>query len=149
MDMISQGITINSATKNRVRYPNCLRYYGIADKFTASGTNKQINLALKSVGFGLQYKITGVTDGTVSLTIKNDDKTFYANNDITSSYTSSINYWGFENIEDAYNYDDYTENLTVSMKWMRGVGIEQDLGSQMIQVKRGAVNVVEIALDTN
>lgn len=149
MDMISKGITISNASKQRTRYPNCVRYYGVSDNFTASGTNKQININLKAVGFGLQYKVSGVTDGTVSLSIKNDDKTFFEKNNITSSYTSEVNYWSFENIEEAYSYNDYTENLTVSMKWMRGVGIEQDLGSQMVQVKRGAVNVIEIALDTN
>ena len=58
-------------------------------------------------------------------------------------------FYSFNNIVDAWTYDDYTENLTVSMKWMRGVGIEQDLGSQVIQVKRNALNTITIALDTD
>ena len=45
-----------------------------------------------------------------------------------------------------FDADNYTENLTVSLSWERGVGVTQDLGSKQIQVKRNVMNVVRIQL---
>jgi hypothetical protein len=146
LDFLSESITVTQESINDA-YPGIERYYGEYDNFSPT-QEEALTIDMKSASFLLQYIVSGITDGTVHLSIKNDQKTF-VDADISSSVTSDTASYSFNNIKEAWQYNDYTENLTVSMKWMRGVGIEQDLGSQMIQVKRGAVNVVEIALDTN
>ena len=147
MDYLSQSITITPDAINAT-YPKIERYYGECQNYTPT-TNGNISIDMKSVSFLLQYNIYGITDGSVSLTIKNGKKVFVDISGVTNSISSPIESYSFNNIVDAWTYDDYTENLTVSMKWMRGVGIEQDLGSQVIQVKRNALNTITIALDTD
>lgn len=124
------------------------RFYGECNDFIPE-VGKSAVINLKGVYFKLQYSITGITDGYVSLTIGNGEKQFVAMNNLSSSYSSEVLTFCFNNIKDAWQYDDYMENLTVSMKWMRGIGIEQDLGSQVIQVKRNALNNITINLNTN
>ena len=61
--------------------------------------------------------------------------------------TSDGQVFAFNDIYNAWLYaDNYTENLTVSIQWTRGIGITQDLGSKVIQVKRGQMNIVHITL---
>ncbi len=134
---------------SRGNYPCMRRFYGESENFTPSGSNSTVSINLKATFFMLKCRITGVSDGSASLVIKNDTKTFVEENNIINSFETDAEYYCFQNVEDAWKYDDYTENLTVSMKWMRGVGIEQDLGSQVIQVKRNALNTITIALDTD
>ena len=125
------------------------RFYGETDHFTPNGSTS-LTLDLKRVSFSLQYSISGISDGSVSIDISNSNHTFFNDSGITASYTSPEITYCFDNILDAWQYaDNYTENLTVHMVWTRGVGIVQDLGSQVIQVKRNADNVINIALDTN
>lgn len=138
------------ATKSEIngKYPQFERYYGECDNIVAKPDNS-IVIPIKSVGFKLKCNVQGITDGSVSLTVHNEDKVFFTKDNITSDFSSDILSFCFNNIEDAWKFDDYTENLTVSLKWMRGIGIEQDLGSQVIQVKRNALNNITINLNTN
>ena len=149
MDYLSEGMTITAADLWE-KYPSLERFYGESASFQAIKGNTTVSIPLKSTSFSFQCSISGITDGKVSLTINNDTKTLIEENGITSSFVSDINTYCFNNVEDAWKYNDYMENFTISMIWTRGFGgVVQDLGSQMIQLKRGKKNTVEIALDTN
>ena len=105
---------------------------------------------MKRTAFGLQYQVSGVSDGTVSIKIKNDSETFVDNTSITSDYTSQELIYTFSDVYSAWKYsDNYTENVTVSASWLRGIGITQDLGSKVIQIKRNRMNIVRIKLATD
>lgn len=121
-------------------------YYGELDNYTPM-ENGVVNIELKHTVFGLRYEVSGVTDGTVTIKIENSDRTFFNKADITSDYTSDGSIFAFYDIRSSWLYaDNYTENLTVSVKWVRGIGITQDLGSKSIQIKRNIMNVVRIKL---
>lgn len=144
MSRLTIPVIINQAG-NLTQYIE--RYYGEADHFIPSGP---LTLELKCVSFKLQYSVSGITDGSLSVNVTNSNHTFFNDSGLTASYTSPEVTYCFDNITGAWQYaDNYTENLTVHMVWTRGVGIVQDLGSQVIQVKRNADNVINIALDTN
>lgn len=152
MNMLSNGITtvVNDDDEGKVvrsKYTSNYRYYGLCDNYSPTNGGV-IALNMKHVGFSYQFSISGISDGTVSLSIYNDDITF-VNDTYSSDYTSDIRHHTFEQFEDAWKYDDYTENLTISMRWMRGIGIEQDLGSQVIQIKGNTLNSINIDLSTN
>lgn len=132
-------------------YPQVDRYYGKSGSYTATyGNTTPVTIDMKHVVFGLKYKITGITDGSVSITIKNDDKTFFEQTGITADFTSEQKLYCFTDILSAWQYaDGYAENVTVSMTWARGVGVTQDLGSQVVQVKRNAMNTINISLGSD
>lgn len=132
-------------------YPQVDRYYGKSGSYTATyGNTTPVTIEMKHVVFGVKYKITGITDGSVSITIKNDDKTFFEQTGITADFTSEQKLYCFTDILSAWQYaDGYAENVTVSMTWARGVGVTQDLGSQVVQVKRNAMNTINISLGSD
>ena len=124
-------------------------YYGELPDYMPE-VNGIVNVALKHTVFGLQYQVKGITDGTISLTIKNDSKIFFTKSDITKDYTSEEKIISFYDAYNAWLYaNSYTESLTVSLSWTRGVGVVQYLGSKTIQVKRNVMNVVRIQLGAN
>lgn len=154
LSFLSDGAVDNdgSMTSNSgyIGYPNITRYYGESDNYIAHSSGQIISIPMKHVGFGIKYTVTGVTDGSAAITIKNNDKTFFTKNDINSSFSSEEKVFQFSDVESAYAYaDNYTENITVSMTWLRGVGVNQDLGSQVVQVKRNAMNYIKVALSTS
>ena len=126
---------------------NC--YYGELSDYTPT-VNGTVDIDLKHTVFGLQYEVKGITDGTVSVEIKNNSRTFFSESNITEDYTSEEKIIAFYDAYNAWLYsDNYTENLTVSLSWTRGIGVLQDLGSKTIQVKRNVMNVVRIQLGAN
>lgn len=146
---LSSGNVANAFSNDRVYYPKFYRYYGEVSNYkpSAKGT---VNINMKHTGFGLKYVVQGVTDGSASITIKNDKRTFFTKSDISSSFTSDGLFFQFEDVKSAWQYaDDYSENVTVSMSWLRGVGVNQDLGSQVVQVKRNRLNVITVSLSTS
>ncbi len=146
---LSQGEVALSSSSKRVYYPQIDRYYGELSGYKATSSG-QVNIEMRHVVFGIKYKVTGITDGTVSISIKNSQTTFFQNSEINSDITSETKMFSFENVKSAWEYaDDYTENVTVSMSWLRGVGVNQDLGSQSVQIKRNKVNIINIALSTS
>jgi len=147
MPYIGSGRTIYGG--NRVRYPLVDRYYGETDGYQPDNQTP-VTIEMKHCVFGLKYIVTGVTDGTVSITIENAARSFFQKTDITSNWTSEERIICFEDILSAWQYaDNYTENLTVSMSWIRGVGVTQNLGSQTIQVKRNSMNILNISLGSD
>lgn len=124
-------------------------YYGETKDYTPS-VNGTVEIDLKHTVFGLQYEVSGITDGTVSVTIKNDKRTFFTESGITADYTSEEKIIAFYDVYNAWQYaDNYTENLSVTVNWRRGIGVVQDLGTKTIQVKRNVMNIVRIQLGSN
>lgn len=123
------------------------RYYGEKALSSAQRSMNVVSIDMKHLVYGIQCNVTGVSDGTASITIKNGDHTLLEKSDITGEYHSESKIYTFEDLQSAWQYsDNYTENITISMTWIRGVGITQDLGSRVVQVKRNCVNVINVSL---
>lgn len=139
-------ISTSEYSSGNVKYPEADWYYGELENYTPT-VNGAVEIDLKHTVFGLQYEVTGITDGTVSVTIRNSERSFFSNSSIAEDYTSEEKIIAFYDTYNAWQYaDNYTENLTVKVSWTRGVGVVQDLGSKAIQVKRNVMNVVRIKL---
>jgi hypothetical protein len=139
----------NIKSGNSSYYPETDRFYGEVDNYTPT-ENGVVNMDLKRTAFGLQYKVSGVSDGTVTVTIKNSQQTFFKKSDITADYSSEEKVITFKDVCSAWQYaDNYTEKVSVSASWARGIGITQDLGSKQVVVKRNKMNVIHIKLATD
>lgn len=127
-------------------YPAADRFYGEVENYTPT-ENGVVAIDLKRTAFGLKYEVSGITDGTVSVTISNASRTFFSNTAITADYQSEEEIFTFSDVYSAWKYaDNYTESITVQASWLRGVGINQDLGSKTVQIKRNAMNIIRIKL---
>ena len=134
--------------QNYYDYPETDRFYGEVDNYIPI-ENGVVNIDLKRTAFGLQYKVSGVSDGTVTITIGNEDETFFTKS-ITADYTSEEKVITFKDVYSAWQYaHNYTEKVTVSASWARGIGITQNLGSKEVVVKRNRMNIIHIKLATD
>ena len=134
-----------------VYYPTCTDwFYGEVNDYTPTGDYNTMSVELKRTGFQLKYELSGVTDGNVTVNIYNSTRTFIENTTNTASYTSDTQFIAFKDAYSAWLYaDNYTENLSVSVSWERGIGVTQDLGTKTIQVKRNCLNNVRITLGSD
>lgn len=135
---------------NKVFRPITDSYYGEFSVDNISGDDNSLSIEMKHLVYVIQCNVTGVTDGTASITIKKDNNVLLNKTDISGEYHSDDLLFSCSSLYDAWQYsDNYTENVTVSMTWLRGVGVLQDLGSQVVQVKRNSKNVINVSLSTS
>lgn len=146
-----QLYNIEKAILNTEKYPTCTDwFYGEVNEYSPTGDYETLNLDFKRVGFKLKYELSGVTDGEVTVVVKNSTREFINNTTNTSTYSSDTQFIAFYDAKSAWQYaDNYTENLDVSVTWKRGIGVTQDLGTKTIQVKRNCLNNIKIALGSD
>lgn len=132
-------------------YPTCTDwFYGEVNNYTPNGETATMDIVLRRTGFGLKYELSGVTDGEVTVKVYNDSRTFIENTTNTSSYESEEQFIAFHDSYSAWQYaDDYTENMTVAVTWKRSIGVTQDLGTKVIQVRRNCLNNIKITLGSD
>lgn len=126
------------------------RFYGEVIDYTPT-VDGVLELPLKRVSFGLKVKVSGITDGSISVTCKNNYNTFYSNSNITSNIESEGQLFSMYNIYDAWQYadTDYQEPVELSVVWTRGNGIVQNLGTKTAYVKRNVMNIIKVRLSKN
>lgn len=137
--------------KTSSEYPSCDDwFYGEINDYSPMGEYETLNVELKRVGFQLKYEISGVTDGEVTVKVYNNSKTFIDNTTNTATYSSNPVFYAFKNAYDAWQYaDDYMENFTLAVSWLRGIGITEDYGTKTIQLKRNCLNNIKINMGSN
>lgn len=149
LDYMRSGATIMVGSYSTIEYPVTDRFYGEVVNYIPT-ENGVVNMDLKRTAFGLKYEVSGVSDGTVTVTVKNSRTKFFEKSDITADYTSEEKIITFKDVYSAWYYaDNYTENVEVSVSWKRGIGITQDLGSKEVVVKRNKMNIIHIKLATD
>ncbi len=142
---------IEKANINKVKYPTCDGwFYGEAVDYSPTGEYETLDLNFKRVGFKLKYELKGVTDGEVTVKVYNDTRTFIENTTTSSTYSSDEQFIAFYDAHSAWQYaDNYSENLTLAVTWKRSIGVTQDLGTKVIQVKRNCLNNLKITLGSD
>lgn len=142
---------IEHSCLNSNNYPTCVDwFYGEANNFQPAGDYETIDLNFKRVGFKLKYELSGVTDGEVTVRVYNGTRTFIENTSNTSTYSSDTQFIAFYDAKSAWQYaEDYSENINIAVVWKRGIGVTQDLGTKVIQVKRNCLNNIKIVLGSD
>jgi hypothetical protein len=152
------GATLDSSGgrdgySNRITYQYD-RYYGEVANYSPE-VNGSIIIPLKHVVYGLRYSISGLTDGSLALTVVNpapqlsdtDTYTLFNVSNITSDVESDEHVFQCRDIVSAYqNPTTYKETLTLSLVWTRENSISQNLGSVSIDVLRNRLNIININL---
>ena len=142
---------IRAGRINEVSYPTCTDwFYGEVNGYTPNGQTATMDIVLRRTGFGLKYELSGVTDGEVTVKVYNGTRTFIENTTNTASYESEEQFIAFYDTYSAWLYaDDYTENMTVAVTWKRSIGVTQNLGTKVIQVRRNCLNNIKITLGSD
>lgn len=124
------------------------RYYGEYQNYSPV-QNGQIILNVKRTAFGMRFKVTGITDGTVTVTCKNSSRTFFTKT-TPDDFTSEDLIFTWNDVKTAYQYgDSYSESVNLSITWVRGLGITQDLGTKTVTINNNAMNIFNISLGSD
>lgn len=124
------------------------RYYGKITGYTPE-VNGTINLNLIHTVVGAKYILSGLTDGSVDLTIKRGNDVFFQTT-LTSDVEGEGKIFECSNITNAWQYaSTYKETASVSIVWHRGNGVTQDLGSVEVDLLRNRMNVININLGSD
>ena len=143
-------VTENTQLELDNKYPTCDDWLYGEGVCNANGSFCTVPINMKRIGFKLKYELSGVTDGEVTVKVYNSDKTFINNTTNTSTYSGNPVFFAFYDAYSAWQYaDDYMENFTLSVSWLRGIGITEDYGTKTIQLKRNCLNNIKINLGSN
>ena len=142
-------------------YPNYSVYDWLADSnisfdgYFAEITNyaasigETVTLNLRHTSMGVKYRVSGLTDGSLSITIKRGSNVLINKSEVSSNGDGSSVIFQCSDVYSAWKYPNtYKETLTVSVKWLRGIGITQDLGSVNVDVLRNRMNIININLSS-
>ncbi len=143
---------------NFTHYFSADRYYGETTDYIPK-EGGVVNISMKRCTFGAKFVVTGVTDGKFNFSI-NDKNGIEAKLISKSDITSDTSYEGeiftYDNVYGCWKKvmegQDFSQDFTLSMTWIRGNGIVQTLDPLTVTFKRNIMTTVNIRLnggDTN
>lgn len=145
LNMLDEGYS-TMAVGTLSNYPEVDRFYGEVDNYSPV-EGGVLTIDMKRAAFGLKCQVSGISDGSVHVKVANDSRTFFENEAITDNTMSADQIFTFSSVRDAWLYaDNYTEKLNVTVDWLRGIGVTENLGTVQVSVKRNAMNVIRINL---
>lgn len=127
------------------------RFYGRLSGYSPT-VDGIVNLEMKRVSFGLKVKVSGLTDGSLSIKCYDDNShVYYDNSNISHDFEGERKVFSLNNVSQAWEYanNDYQEAKKISVVWTRGIGIVQDLGTRTVYVKRNRINIIHIKLSNS
>lgn len=112
--------TVGYAQNTFFQRPNVDRYYGeISDILPI--TNNSINIEMKRTVFGVKFIATGLTEGKLKIAMSGAPE-LYINNTDTKHEVEDI--FTFEGVGNAFNNDNYLEDINTSIYWVKADGTE-------------------------
>ena len=132
-------------------YPPTDRYYGETTDYTPK-EGGVVTIDMKRCVFGVQFVVTGVSDGSFSFSIIDSENTeVLSKSSITSDTTFDEEIHVFRDVyscwQNAMSTDDYSQEFTINMTWVRGNNVTQTLDPLKITFKRNVMTTVNINLN--
>ena len=132
-------------------YPQTDRYYGETTDYTPK-EGGVVTIDMKLCVFGFQFVVTGVSDGSFSFSVIDSENTYlYSESSIKSDTTFDEERHTFRDVyscwQNAMSTDDYSQEFTINMTWVRGNNVTQTLDPLKITFKRNVMTTVNINLN--
>lgn len=122
------------------------RYFWKVTDYTPT-ENGTLNVELKHTVMGVKYRIAGLVDGSIALTVRIGEETIISESAISSNGEGVGSVFECCDIVSAFDHPNtYKETATVSIVWNRGIGVAQNLGSISVDLLRNRMNVININL---
>ena len=128
-------------------HANVERYYGeLSDYIPGKGSNKAL-IKMKKVFFGAKFIAKGklAKEGALEVQMTGAPKMLA---DLTTNDKKVEDVFTFSNLKNAYENNDYTETLAVTLNWHRDDGTVFPLGTHEITFKRNKMHTVQVTIET-
>ncbi|WP_278716912.1 hypothetical protein [Bacteroides caecimuris] len=140
------GATCIKSYRNREDYPKTDRFYGELTDYVPT-KDGVANIDLKRTAFGLKFIVTPPVDGTLSVSYIwiNNDGTMNPNIKVSAddNILESSSMYTFYGVYRCWQAENYTEDLTIQLKWERANGATQTF-EKVITVKRNVMTTVNV-----
>lgn len=138
----------SSNGQNSFEHPNTDRFYGEYLNYIPSKDEK-VSIPMKRVSFGASFVVINSIAKTGKLDIQLTDapklEIDFTAGELDQFWAKDI--FTFSNVKDAYDIEDYSENIAVTINWMRDDGAIIPLGTHSITYKRNKNNIVTIKIN--
>lgn len=147
MQHLNTGTTWLNDGPERDR-PNIERFYGELSDYIPSEGNTNAKIDMKRTSFGAKFIAEGklAVDGKLDIQIDEAPKMELA---LTEGDDQISDIFTFQEVYSAWLNDDYSENVNVSLKWIRPDGTELQIGTFPITFKRNTTTVVTIKMEND
>ena len=126
--------------------PNIERFYGELSDYIPGENNTNAKIEMKRTSFGAKFVAGGklAVDGKLEIQLKEAPKMEL---ELTAGDDKISDIFTFNDVNEAWAKDDYTEDIAVNFKWIRADGTEAPLGTHTITFKRNTTTVVKVNID--
>lgn len=133
---------------NMYNHAKVERFYGELLDYTPGINNSKEYIKMKRVCFGAKFVVKGAlaNEGTLQISMNDAEEILI---DLSSEEKMHSDIYTFQNVLDAYKYDDYNETVQTTINWNKPDGTVIPLGTHNIKFKRNKMSVVNIELDNN
>ena len=145
LKMLGDGATYLINPYDLYHRPNVVRFYGeLVDYVPSEGANAKIDM--KRTVFGAKFIAGGelAVDGKLEILIAEAPKMELT---LTEGDDEISDIFTFDDVRGAWAKDDYSENVNVTLNWVRADGVVSPLGTHKVTFKRNTTTIVEVNID--
>lgn len=128
-------------------HPNCERFYGELDDYIPGKNNDKALIKMKRTSFGAKFIAKGklATEGQLEIQMTSAPKMMI---DLSTNDKKVDDIFTFSNVKKAYQDNDHTETIAVTINWHRADGTVFPLGTHDITFKRNKMSTVQVKIET-
>ena len=147
---ISTGFTnLRDGNGNNIgnfQRPNVERFYGELIDYIPDSGNTSAKIDMKRTSFGAKFIAGGklAVDGKLEVKLEGAPNMELA---LTAGADEISDIFTFYDVDAAWANNNYTEDINVSLNWIRPDGTAQPLGTHEITFKRNTTTIVEVNID--
>ena len=139
----------NASLKNGEKYshPNLERYYGELLDYIPGKHGDKALIKMKRTSFGAKFIAKGklAKEGQLEVQMTEAPKMMV---DLTTSNKKVEDIFSFSNVKKAYENNNYTETIAVTLNWHRPDGTVFPLGTHDVTFKRNKMSTVQVTIET-
>ena len=144
---LGSGYTVFKDSK-AYSHPNCERFYGELENFIPGKNNDKAIIKMKRTSFGARFVAKGrlATEGYIEIQMTDAPKMTL---DLTTEEKKVEEIFTFRSVKEAYQQDDYTEAIDMTLNWHKADESIVPLGTHKINFKRNKMSTIQITLDSD
>ena len=146
-DRLGSGYTQLKYGKS-CNHPNCERFYGELEDFIPGKNNDKAIIKMKRASFGARFVAKGrlAVEGYIEIQMTSAPKMTL---DLTTEDKKVEDIFTFSDVKRAYQNNDHTEVIEITLNWHRADGTIVPFGTHKITFKRNKMSTIQITMDSD
>ena len=145
--LASGNAFLNGSTYGIFNHPNLERYYGELLDYIPGKHGDKALIKMKRTSFGAKFIAKGklAKEGQLEVQMTEAPKMMV---DLATNEKKVEDIFSFGNVKKAYENNNYTETIAVTLNWHRPDGTVFPLGTHDVTFKRNKMSTVQVTIET-